>query len=799
MWAHLREDPPPLESHPALDPVLQRGVAQERDDRYPTCAALIDAAREVLQPARRRGLAFVVAGLTLIAVAIAGVVLASPPAEKGAAAKAPEGNVVAAIAPDAERAPEFVASTGAPSNVAVGAGGIWFLHSENNVVSRIDPETKTVAEAFAAPGVPTDLAVGAGAVWVATGGGNGGNWTDTVYRIDPKTTWITQTAEVRGGTGDRGDLNGGFTQIAVGAGGVWATGGGPVTHIDPRTGAVVATVDATASRIAAGREGVWFISLRNAGVVTPIDPDTDTIGTPIRIGEVALSGIAVGGGSVWVTAEQEGIVWRITPGKGKQPIEAGSGVNYIAYGAGAVWVANSIEGTLSQIDPATNKVVAKTPIGAVQSLAAGAGVAWVSTAGATRAGTLPTSACTNEGGGPRPDVLIASDLPLHGIHGGSSVVPLRMADAVRTVLSRHGFRAGRYTVGYRSCDDSTAQAGAYEPRRCAANANAYAAADRLVAVIGPQNSGCASVEIPILNRAAGGPLAMISPANTDVGLTRPGVPPPFSYRGTPDIYYPIGTRHYVRLVSPESIEGAAHAVLAKQLGLNRVYVLDDGRGYWKTVLADPFRQTARKLGVGIAGSATFEFEGSRFGELAREVERSGADGVVVGGSPFPGTLRLIKALRARLGDRVPIMVGSELSAGAYTSDLFHDIGPGARGLYVATVDASRSVAPLTPAARRMAGHVAERWPMVLETAQATEVVLRAIARSDGTRASVLEQLQATKVKDGILGTFRFDQNGDITPAWVPILRITKSVDGIAALLQGAVVDRVIRLPTSVLD
>ena len=79
-----------------------------------------------------------------------------------------------------------------------------------------------------------------------------------------------------------------------------------------------------------------------------------------------------------------------------------------------------------------------------------------------------------------------------------------------------------HTVGYRSCDDSTAQTGDFENRRCAANANAYARAERLVAVIGPYNSPCAGVEIPILNRAPGGPLAMISPSNTYPGLTRGG-------------------------------------------------------------------------------------------------------------------------------------------------------------------------------------------------------------------------------------------------------------------------------------
>ena len=35
MWAHLREEPPALESHRALDPVLEHGLAQDRDERYP--------------------------------------------------------------------------------------------------------------------------------------------------------------------------------------------------------------------------------------------------------------------------------------------------------------------------------------------------------------------------------------------------------------------------------------------------------------------------------------------------------------------------------------------------------------------------------------------------------------------------------------------------------------------------------------------------------------------------------------------------------------------------------------------
>ncbi len=55
-----------------------------------------------------------------------------------------------------------------------------------------------------------------------------------------------------------------------------------------------------------------------------------------------------------------------------------------------------------------------------------------------------------------------------------------------------------------------------------------------------------------------------------------------------------------------------------------------------------------------------------------------------------------------------------------------------------------------------------------EAAQATEILLDAIGRSDRTRASVIDELFATKVKNGILGSFSFDRFGDIVPAPVGI-------------------------------
>jgi ABC-type branched-subunit amino acid transport system substrate-binding protein len=86
---------------------------------------------------------------------------------------------------------------------------------------------------------------------------------------------------------------------------------------------------------------------------------------------------------------------------------------------------------------------------------------------------------------------------------------------------------------------------------------------------------------------------------------------------------------------------------------------------------------------------------------------------------------------------------------------------------------------------------------VLEAAQATETVLAAIARSDGTRASVLDELRATRVDEGILGRFAFDRYGDITPARFTILRVTDDVPAgkRRPRIKGAVVDRLIAVPT----
>jgi branched-chain amino acid transport system substrate-binding protein len=263
-----------------------------------------------------------------------------------------------------------------------------------------------------------------------------------------------------------------------------------------------------------------------------------------------------------------------------------------------------------------------------------------------------------------------------------------------------------------------------------------------------------------------------------------------------DRYYPTGTRNYARVIGRADVEGVALALLAQRLRLGRVYLLSPrDEEDLRAQLADPFRRAAARLGVGIAGSDDFGIDAREYATLAGRVARARVDGVVIGGyDPAGGPL--VKALRARLGSHVAIMVGD----GFYVDRLIHSAGRAAHGVYLATTEALPDAGSLTPHAARFAallGPAAHRG-YAMNAAAAAEVVLQAIARSDGTRASVLRSLRSLHVTDGILGSFTFDR-GDISPARVTVLRVTGATPKNVRLpinLEGAAVERVIEVPAS---
>jgi branched-chain amino acid transport system substrate-binding protein len=372
------------------------------------------------------------------------------------------------------------------------------------------------------------------------------------------------------------------------------------------------------------------------------------------------------------------------------------------------------------------------------------------TAGGGNVTALPTSACSEvfyQGSG-SPDYIVASDLPLQGAGRAQTS---EMVEAIRYALKQRNFTAGNYQIGFQSCDDSTAQTGGWDSAKCASNARSYAANKSIIGVVGTFNSGCAKIEVPVLNRANPGPLAMVSPANTGVGLTKSG---PGTDAGEPDKYYPTTTRNYARVVANDSIQGPADAMFAKQIGITKVFVLNDKQTYGYGV-AFTFRRAAQKLGLQIAGFQGWDAKQSSYEALANTIKQSGADGIFLGGIICNNGGKLIKDLKAGVPDATLV-----------APDGFSDPksnGPAYEGSYV-------SVAGQPPSGLKGEGATFVKDftqeigrtpnPYSAYGAQAMEVMLDAIGKSDGTRGAVAKNLFGLTVTDGILGTFTINDQGD---------------------------------------
>jgi branched-chain amino acid transport system substrate-binding protein len=215
-------------------------------------------------------------------------------------------------------------------------------------------------------------------------------------------------------------------------------------------------------------------------------------------------------------------------------------------------------------------------------------------------------------------------------------------------------------------------------------------------------------------------------------------------------------------------------MVAKRLGVKRLYVLHDQDLYGFGIAAS-VRHAAAKLAIRVVGFGGWDPHAHGYQALAQRIARARPDGVFLGGSvDISNGPTVVRDLRAALGQGVPIVLPDGFSPLAAFA---HLAGPAAEGIEM-TLPA--------PAPERLGGE-GRRFVADFEkalgrpvefysatAAQATEILLDAIARSNGTRASVDHEVFKTKVHNGILGSFSFDENGDTTAGSVTVYRV---VDG----------------------
>ncbi len=375
---------------------------------------------------------------------------------------------------------------------------------------------------------------------------------------------------------------------------------------------------------------------------------------------------------------------------------------------------------------------------------------------------LPSSSCTAieyEGDGD-PDYLLVSDLPLQG---ASRTQTVQIVNAIRYELKQAGFKAGDYKIGYQSCDDATAQAGKWDSGKCSENANAYAANDKVIGIIGTFNSGCAGIIIPVVNQAPDGGIPMLSPANTYVCLTQGG---PGCDKTEPDKYYPSGTRNYARVVANDGYQGAADAEFAQTLGVKNVFILNDKEAYGLGV-ATNFQNAAKSLGIKVAGFEGFDPKASSYEALYNNIKATGADAVFIGGLICENGAQLIKDKVAVLGPNTGVKLLTP--DGFALQGTIDDAGSASEGMYMSV--AGQPIDKFQGAAREFATNFSKEFlggktvdPYAIYGAQAATVMLDAIGASDGSRSDVISKMFATQVQNGLLGSFKFNENGDPTQA-----------------------------------
>ena len=359
------------------------------------------------------------------------------------------------------------------------------------------------------------------------------------------------------------------------------------------------------------------------------------------------------------------------------------------------------------------------------------------------AGSLALAACGSStgggnsasGGGGGQTLIISTDLPLQGSSKDASDATNQ---AIELYLQQIGYKAGNYTIQLKKYDDSTAAAGKWDQAQCTKNATDHVANTNEVAVMGTYNSGCAQIQIPVLNQDPSGPMLMVSQANTYPGLTKSWAP------GDPDKYYPSGKRNYARVVTTDDNQGRAAAqFMAKDLNVKKCYVLNDNETYGQGI-ASAFATEAPKVGITILGNDPWDAKQPNYTALFQRIKGLGADCIYLGGIFDNNGGQLVKDKVAVLGDntKVPMMGPDGFTGYPELNKL-----PEGQGMYL-------SFPGLTNQDLRAQGGAAAKLldaykakygsdpasSYALYGVAAVQVILQAISQSDGTRKSVTDQV-----------------------------------------------------------
>jgi branched-chain amino acid transport system substrate-binding protein len=336
-----------------------------------------------------------------------------------------------------------------------------------------------------------------------------------------------------------------------------------------------------------------------------------------------------------------------------------------------------------------------------------------------------------------------------------------MVKGAQLALKQAGGKAGTFTVNYTPLDDSTAQAGSWDPGQTAADARKAAQDPKTVYYLGEFNSGASAISIPILNQAG---IPQVSPANTYVGLTtnEAGSAP-----GEPLKYYPTGKRTYLRIVPRDSIQAAALLKTVKADGCTKVAIANDKETYGAG-LARLLELKAGAAGVKIVSNTGIEKTAPNFRSYAQTIKGQGADCFIFSGVTANGAVQINKDVAAAL-PTAKLYGPDGICESGFTNPAKHGIPAALASRFKCTV-ATQNLTAYPGGRTFLAAYTAAYQdshpdPYAIYGFEGMKLALDTIAGlgpKGNDKAAVLAALFATKNRSSVLGTYGFDANGDTT-------------------------------------
>jgi YVTN family beta-propeller protein len=369
-------------------------MAKSPDERYRTCAAMIEAAEAVfgIRSRWRRGRRLVIAALGAAAIAAAATVSTAILLGGGDAAPTVEPDSLVKIDLESGKVVDVVPMGRIPLAIEIVGRYVFAASEGDGTLTRVDTRTGAVVTSGKYDATGDLAADGAKRVWVASIGRRQVTSVDAALPlVEPAERTSSPRVALPGGT--TGSV------VTVGGDSLWIAtsgdrGGGVVEHwrLHPlvRQRTYQLGYLEFANDIKFGYGAAWIALGAPANAVLRIDARSGRE-RRIPVGRFTV-GVAVGFGSVWIAERQDDTVRRIDPvtGRTRKVIAVGHVPAEVAVGQGSVWVASQCAGTVSRIDPATNRVVRTVKLGYHPFvLALGGGFAWVGVGKNVYFGTCP--------------------------------------------------------------------------------------------------------------------------------------------------------------------------------------------------------------------------------------------------------------------------------------------------------------------------------------------------------------------------------------------------------------------------